>query len=291
MAAPTWLTDAQTRWQTALTARLAPTIGIDPGARATGIVVRAGARLLAAAIVENPEPATALGAYAIPVSPEYGYARHVISTVRSLMSENDDRARCWWTHQGHTLSAMESPWLIGAEKINLPRESLSEGYRVGREECLSIVAATAVLNAVLVAFDGQIIPALPYRCDTRWERRYGGTGDPFQYFPAPILAAGGLRSAEDLRGRTLDHRDFRDARVKDAASAWSIASDVAADYQDECVRLHGRLLPPAQAPDAVAAVWAARRRSLDSDPRTWRALDARTARRVYAWALNDQQCA
>lgn len=236
----------------ALNEDLPPVIGVDPGSAATAITVRCGPALLAAAVVLNPEITTER--HTLGADPAIGYAARVEAVVRDLADEHADTAREWYGLPAHA-----DPWLIAIEKINparLPRDP-AEAKRFDPVHVAegSTFAANAVANRLLGTFTGRIVWVIPFHADTRWESRFatsGGTGNPFDFYPAALLA--GAIPADT--GRTypdyyFDRPEHRASRTKDLLAAWSIASDAAQDFERVCETTYGTLLPPSLAPLAV----------------------------------------
>ncbi|TQL58772.1 hypothetical protein FB474_0109 [Oryzihumus leptocrescens] len=249
---------------------LPPTVGIDPGSVATGIVLRVGTRLIAVDVVLNPEPGQLVGGGVPqrPCSPEWGYGEAVEARVRALATEHDASARAWWAKRGYVLAADEDPWLYGIEKVNLPRDPRGqETFRKPDAETVaSVVAPTAVLHHLRGALGSErVVLVRPFRADTRWEKRYGGTGDPRDYYPGSIIEPAAPASdpvGTVYRDGLLDQRRFREARVKDQAAAWSIASDAAGAYVEAARRLGRPVVPPSQGADVLREGLRAMQRSL-----------------------------
>lgn len=234
---------------------LVPFISADPGSTATGIAVRSGGVLIAACVVLNNEKGT--NRHAPGCDPANGYARRVEAKMRELAAQFSDIARHWYITNGTPVPADVCPWLFGVEKVNLARKARTQAEAETFDETdvaeESTFAANAVANWLLAAFDGRVIWVKPFHADDRWEVRFGGTGDPRDYFPdallAPIIPPNtGARTFPD---GFLDRHGM--SRVKDVCAAWSVGCDAAEAYQRKCRALYGRVLPPHAAAGAIEA--------------------------------------
>lgn len=233
---------------------LVPTVSIDPGSASTGVVLRVGPAP-AAFVVLNPERTDQK--HAPGADPAVGYAKAVQVAVSTAADQHADIARAWY---GIGLVPPEvDPWLYAIEKINPARTPQTDHERSHFDPVAiadgSTFAANAVFNRLLGAFDGKVVWVIPFHADTRWESRFEQwTGDPRDYYPAALLAP---VIPTDARARSfgrgfLDSREHQSTRVKDVCAAWSIGCDAAEDYERNCLRIYGRVLPPHQAPTAIA---------------------------------------
>lgn len=238
--------------------QLPPTISVDPGSASSAAVVRIGDQCADAKVVLNPQPAKKdIGHHAFDLSPEYDYLAALRAIITELAHKYGDAAREWWLAQGHPVPDGAPVWLFAVEKINYP--SLLPGRRVTECETGSVFAAKGIAEHLCGWWGpGRTIWQVPYRADTRWEPRFGGTGDPYDYFPERLLAD--YSPNADGSYPALDDPRFRSLRIKDVCAAWSVASDAASDYAAACIKRYGQVLPPHLADGVHADLAASRRR-------------------------------
>lgn len=230
-----------------LDAKVPPVIAVDPGQAATAVLVRIGTRLVDACVVTNPEPAKMeIGAHARDLSPEYGYLAHIRAAITHYRHIHDAEARDFWDRRRTPVPDAVSPWLLAIEKVNYP--SLLPGKVVTEVETGSVFAPKGIADGIAGWWGPErVVWVRPVHCDDRFEVRHGGTGDPFDYFPAEILP--GMTRGADGEWPSLDHPRFRAQRIKDLAAAWSIAADGALDFAHASYNRHKTVVPPHAAPE------------------------------------------
>lgn len=236
----------------ALARDLPPIISFDTGSRRTASTARISRECVGGFVITNNEPAdAATGSYAIGLSPEYGTLDAIWEAACRLGRENDQEARDWWEANGLPVPAGTSPWLFGIEKVNPPTKRHG---KVTEVEAMSVFAAKGIAEGlagrhVAAGPNRGVIWVRPHAADTRWEQRDSAgriTGNPYDYFPARLLAQYPVPADYQGEFPSMDHPDLRGTGVKDLCAAWSVASDAAHDYAKKSGRLNGgRVLPPA----------------------------------------------
>lgn len=228
---------------------LPSTIAVDSGSRRTAAVCRIGNRYVGGVIINNPEPAAPNASYAIGLSPEYGYVEAIWKAIVRLAVTHQLEALAWWETNGTPVPAGTSPWLFAIEKVNLP--NTSNGRTVSVTEVASVFAAKGIAENIAGRYNQSTgydpIWVRPYKADTRWETAHGGTGNPYDYYPARILDPYPLPADHQGEFVSMDHPDLRNLGLKDLAAAWSVASDAGRDYAKYSGRMNARtVVPPAQ---------------------------------------------
>lgn len=188
---------------------LAPVIGIDPGARWTGIAVRIGTECHRAVTVRNPATIRP-GAHPelVPVHRhrvvrdgqlvDEDVVQLVIAEVGRVLADPvlDALARAWWVDHGLPLTDGETPWLLACELTAEPRytpegqrEKDGRRYRVTVDEAGDYGAANAVAAAVGTALD-PVLWIAPRSADVRdrW-----GTQHVSDYWPDNLLSTADAR--------------------------------------------------------------------------------------------------
>jgi hypothetical protein len=223
-----------------------PTIAVDPGGRCTGIAVRIGTRLAGHLPIHNPEPVeTGAPLWAVPASPEIGYAETVWTAVAWMARAHRGTAQQWW--RDREVEPGLDPWLVAVEKANVPRFVFNGDQMTPvkyAEMCGSVIAATGVANYVAGRYPG-VQWVRPHGADTRWTKDPEG---PWAWYPEDLLD--GYPLIRPVSGwPPLDKvvtSDGRPSRIKDVAAAYAVAGDAATDYVQRCQKAHGTLLPPSQ---------------------------------------------
>lgn len=228
---------------------LPSTIALDPGSRRTAAVCRIGNRYVGGVIIHNPEPAAPNASYAIGLSPEYGYVEAIWKAIVHLARTHHLEAVDWWETNGTPVPAGTSPWLFAVEKVNLP--NTSHGRTVTVTEVASVFATKGIAENIAGRYRQATgydpIWVRPHKADTRWEKAHGGTGNPYDYYPARILTPYPLPADHEGEFVSMDHPDLCDTGLKDLAAAWSVASDAGRDYAKYSGRMNARtVVPPAQ---------------------------------------------
>lgn len=229
---------------------LSPVIGIDPGARWTGIAVRIGNECNRAVTVHNAATVRRGGhPDLVPVHrhrvvrngqlTDEDVVQRLIDTVGKLIADPvlDALARAWWANHGLRLLDEETPWFLACELTAEPRytpdgqrEKDGRRYEVTVDEASDYGATNAVAAAVGTALD-PLLWIAPRSGDCR---DAFGTEDVHDYWPGILLTEhdervhgipGRRRCTEhELATLTPKRRDRVDG-LGHVRAAYSIATD------------------------------------------------------------------
>lgn len=217
---------------------LPPVVAVDPGSKATGIVVRISDRHVYDTLVMNDDPGQKLRGwtYRQPgIPPERGYVLAVIRALAAAIEATDAEARAWWRARGHDIPVGAICHIVAVEKMNASRDPRTvEWFESPTAETMACtIPGVGIVNAMIGKYLEDIVFVKPDHADDRWEVRFGGTGDPRDAFPASIIepaAPAAVRRGVNWQDGLLNSADLRASRVKDLAAAWSVATDAAVEY-------------------------------------------------------------
>lgn len=214
---------------------LCPVIGIDPGARWTGIAVRIGRECVRAITIRNPATVRS-GAHPdlVPVH------RHAVVRRGHLVDEDvvarielkvglvladpvlDAQARAAWAKRGLPLTPGETPWIIAIELTAEPRSTPDGQHeRDGRVYTVGVREAGdyGATNAIAAALGSRLDPAIWIAPRSADVRHRWGTGNPTDYWPHNLLEPGDVR----ITGIPAEYRS--DDPLGHVRAAYSVATD------------------------------------------------------------------
>ena len=118
-------------------------VGVDPGARSTGINARLGADPLAWQIVEPTEDETEVG-------PGAHYLSLVLDMVREVV---------WTAYRDPSMDRSRTPWSPAVEGVRRPNPHLNRRNGKATTDPTAIIGTAMVLGAVLAQYpDAVIVP-------------------------------------------------------------------------------------------------------------------------------------